>query len=464
MTHKKELFKPLEEGKIKLYVCGITVYDYCHLGHARMAITYDYIVKFLKSQGWDVTFCRNITDIDDKIINKANENNESFYKLTERFIEEMNIDFSRLGCDKPTIEPKATDFISNMQTITQLLINKGHAYVASNNDVYFSVDSFPNYGSLSNRKVEDMQSMGETIDGVTKKNVFDFALWKSSKPNEPFWNLPWGKSRPGWHLECSAMAHSHLGETIDIHGGGLDLKFPHHENEIAQSECAFNKTFANNWMHVGFINVDGKKMSKSLGNYITIKDSLKKYHPEVIRLFILSSHYRQPINYSEQSLIQFKNILRNVYSFYQKHNIEYNIKSYDYEYNEMVSNSELINKFNQCISDDFNTVDAINVMHNIISIIQSTNDEYVKSFKIAELDYIGNIFGLFQDTPENFLLYGVSQRPLKSDIIKAIEDRNIARINNDYKLADHLRDYLKNNHVIVEDKDNGSYLWHYHIN
>lgn len=463
MTHKKEIFKPIEDGKIKLYVCGITVYDVCHLGHARMAIVYDYIVKFLRYQGWEVKFCRNITDIDDKIINKANEHGENYLLLAERFIKEMTLDFSTLGCSNPDMEPRATHFISQMQDITQRLIDKNHAYVAENNDVYFSVESFQRYGMLSNRKIEDMKSMGESIDGVKKKNPFDFALWKSSKPNEPFWKLPWGNLRPGWHLECSAMAHANLGVTIDIHGGGLDLKFPHHENEIAQSECAFGTTFANNWMHVGFINVDGKKMSKSLGNYITIKDALKKYHPEVIRLFVLSSHYRQPINYIESSLKQFKIILENVYSFYQKYNIEYNYISNDYEFNEMVANSSSIKKFNKCMSDDFNTVDALNVMYEIISDMQSTDDNYIRTFKVAELDYIGNIFGLFKDSVDNFLLYGIDDRPSKNDIVKAIEDRSIARFNRDYALADYLREYLTNNHVVVEDKCNGEYLWHYRV-
>lgn len=462
-TKEKEQFRPNKKGEIALYVCGITVYDNCHIGHARMAIVYDYIVKFLRTQGWNVRYIRNITDIDDKIINRANESGESILDLTSRFIEEMKCDFNKLGCISPDDEPKATAHIHEMQNIIRILLEKRHAYVAENGDVYFSVDSFSNYGKLSGRKVEDMMSTGDAIEGVTKKNPFDFVLWKSAKPLEPFWQSEWGNGRPGWHIECSAMSTSKLGNNIDIHGGGLDLLFPHHENEIAQSECAFDTKFVNYWMHVGFINVDGKKMSKSLGNYVTIKDALKKYHPEVIRLFMLSSHYRQPINYCENTLNQMKSVLTRVYSFYQKNDLQFNQISYDYEFNDLVKKSSQINKFNKSMSNDFNTIDSISIMHEVIEEMLSTNDEYIRSFKIAQLDYMGDVFGIFKDSPKEFLLYSLNCNLSEREILECIEKRAVAKFNKDFALADYLRDHLSSNNVIIEDNRNGKTTWFYGV-
>lgn len=281
-THSKVRFQPIKANEIGIYVCGITVYDYCHIGHARTMIAFDYIVRFLRSQSWNVRYVRNITDIDDKIIQRANENHESIYDLTSRFIDAMHEDFHALGCLDPDAEPKATDHIQDIQGITQTLLDKGFAYQSQNGDVYFSVENYPAYGRLSRRKLEGMQAgASERVGLVNEKNhPFDFVLWKAAKPNEPVWQSPWGDGRPGWHIECSAMSMCHLGEHFDIHGGGGDLIFPHHENEVAQSEAASGKKYVNYWLHTGFITVDGEKMSKSLGNFLTIRDALKPITPK----------------------------------------------------------------------------------------------------------------------------------------------------------------------------------------
>lgn len=294
---KKVEFVPRKEGHIDMYVCGMTVYDYCHIGHARVMVAFDYIIRFLRSQGWNVKYVRNITDIDDKIIKRANENGESITALTDRFIQAMNEDAENLGCLHPDEAPRATDFIPQMQNMIGNLVDKGTAYPSSNGDVYFEVEKFAKYGRLSGRKLEDMQAgASERVDvEVEKKHPFDFVLWKHAKENEPSWASPWGNGRPGWHIECSAMSTCCLGNHFDIHGGGSDLTFPHHENEIAQSEASTGEQYVNYWMHVGFINVDGEKMSKSLGNFFTIRDVMDKFHPEVIRYFIVSSHYRSPV-------------------------------------------------------------------------------------------------------------------------------------------------------------------------
>ena len=312
---KKVEFVPRKEGQIDLYVCGMTVYDYCHIGHARTVVAFDYIIRFLRSQGWKVKYIRNITDIDDKIIKRANENGESISSLTSRFIDAMNEDFAKLGCLAPDEAPKATDYINQMQNMIGTLVEKGTAYPANNGDVYFEVEKFAKYGRLSGRKLEDMQAgASERVDvEVEKKHPFDFVLWKHAKENEPSWASPWGNGRPGWHIECSAMSTCCLGNHFDIHGGGADLSFPHHENEIAQSEAATGEQYVNYWMHAGFINVDGEKMSKSLGNSFTLRAVIEKLHPEVVRYFIVSSHYRSPVNYSDVALKEAKNTLMRFY-------------------------------------------------------------------------------------------------------------------------------------------------------
>jgi cysteinyl-tRNA synthetase len=314
-SRRKERFEPRVAGQIGLYVCGMTVYDYCHIGHARVMVSFDVMVRFLRSQQWQVKYVRNITDIDDKIINRANENGETIGQLTDRFIEAMNEDADRLGCLRPDEAPRATEYIDQMQGMIGTLIDKQHAYAAPSGDVYYAVESFPSYGRLSGRKLDDMQAGASNRVEVDedKRHPFDFVLWKAAKPQEPAWASPWGAGRPGWHIECSAMSTCCLGNGFDIHGGGGDLMFPHHENEIAQSEGATGETYVNTWMHVGFVNVDGEKMSKSLGNFFTIRDVMKEFVPEVIRYFIVASHYRSPLNFSDKALKDAKLALSRFY-------------------------------------------------------------------------------------------------------------------------------------------------------
>ncbi len=314
LSRQKEEFKPIEAGKVSMYVCGMTVYDLCHVGHARVMVVFDMVARHLRNIGFDVTYVRNITDIDDKIINRANENNESITELTERFIDAMNEDSDALGVVRPDVEPKATEHMQQIIDMISNLIDKKYAYVGSNNDVYFDVSSFDNYGKLSGKNTDELRA-GERVEVQTEKDdPLDFVLWKSAKPEEPSWESPWGDGRPGWHIECSAMSTHCLGNHFDIHGGGQDLQFPHHENEIAQSVCSTDAAFANVWMHNGFVRIDEEKMSKSLGNFFTVREVLKDYQPEVIRFFILSSHYRSPLNYSIDNLEEAKAALSGLYT------------------------------------------------------------------------------------------------------------------------------------------------------
>ncbi len=302
LTKQKEIFEPVEPGKIKIYVCGMTVYDYNHIGHARSFIIFDVIVRYLRSQDFDVTYVRNITDVDDKIINRANENNEACEALTERFIQAMHEDDKALDILPPDQEPRATHYMPQIIDLIKTLVKKEYGYVTSTGDVFFHVRRFKEYGKLSHRDLEKLIAGARVEIGENKKDPLDFSLWKPAKPGEPSWDSPWGQGRPGWHIECSAMSASLLGQPFDIHGGGMDLKFPHHENEIAQSEAACDKAFANIWMHAGLLQINKEKMSKSLGNFLTIREVLEEHHPEILRYFMLSSHYRSPANYSEESL------------------------------------------------------------------------------------------------------------------------------------------------------------------
>ena len=308
LTARKQPLQPLVAGKLGMYVCGMTVYDYCHIGHARVMVAFDMVVRWLSQLGYDVNYVRNITDIDDKIIARAIENNEDIGTLTQRFTKAMHDDAATLGCLSPDAEPRATDHIDEMQQMITTLIEGDYAYAADNGDVYYAVDSFADYGKLSKRKLNEMQAGSRVEVENIKRNPFDFVLWKAAKAGEPQWTSPWGQGRPGWHIECSAMSTKCLGNTFDIHGGGHDLQFPHHENEIAQSEAATGCEYANNWMHVGFINVDGEKMSKSLGNFFTIREVTNKYHPETVRFFLLSSHYRSQVNFSDSALDEAHNL------------------------------------------------------------------------------------------------------------------------------------------------------------
>lgn len=452
-TRSKEHFEPIVANEIKLYVCGITVYDYCHIGHARTMIAFDLIVRFLRSQGWKVKYIRNITDIDDKIIHKAQDNHESIGKLTDRFIQAMHKDFHTLGCLSPDAEPKATDSIQDIQTLFQ----KKYAYQTSNGDIYFSVESYPDYGRLSGRKLADMQAgASQRVNIETEKHhPFDFVLWKASKPNEPFWQSPWGNGRPGWHIECSAMSMCHLGNHFDIHGGGGDLIFPHHENEIAQSEAATGEKYVNYWLHTGFINVKGEKMSKSLGNFLTIRDAFKSYHPEVIRLLMISSHYRSPIDFSDHILKDTQKVLSR---FYQAiFHAQPFITSKDDAIKTELNSNPFIQKFNQAMNDDFNTPEALVVCFDLlkqlnIALKEENQENVIKNYQL--LLWIGNILNIFQYDPEKILKYSASEQdsPLSDqEIQEAILARNTARTNKQYALADQIRQKLLKSGILLED-------------
>ena len=400
LSRDKQTFIPIEAGKVRMYVCGMTVYDYCHLGHARVMVIFDMISRWLRASNYQVTYVRNITDIDDKIIKRANENNETIGMLTQRFIDAMDEDSARLGIIRPDIEPRATEYIDSMIAMISALIEKGHAYLASNGDVFYSVRSFANYGKLSGKSLDDLRA-GERIEvDAHKKDAMDFVLWKSAKPNEPSWDSPFGanggKGRPGWHIECSAMSSSLLGAHFDIHGGGQDLQFPHHENEIAQSEAAnFDSThshdgkpcqMANYWMHNGFVRVDDEKMSKSLGNFFTIREVLKKYDAEVVRFFILRAHYRSPLNYSDQHLDDAKLALTRLYTALRGHVVTDVVINWQHPQ---------ATRFKEALDDDFNTPEAMAALFDLAR-TKSTES-------IALLKSLGGLLGLLQRGSDEFL-------------------------------------------------------------
>ena len=457
---KKVEFVPRKAGHIDMYVCGMTVYDYCHIGHARVMVAFDYIIRFLRSQGWEVKYVRNITDIDDKIIKRANENGETIQALTDRFIQAMNEDAYRLGCLEPDEAPRATEYIDQMQNMIGKLVDNGSAYPATNGDVYFQVEQFNKYGRLSGRKLDDMQAgASDRVDvEVDKKHPFDFVLWKHAKENEPFWNSPWGKGRPGWHIECSAMSTCCLGNHFDIHGGGSDLLFPHHENEIAQSEAATGEQYVNYWMHVGFINVDGEKMSKSLGNFFTIRDVMEKFHPEVIRYFIVSSHYRSPVNFSDVALKEAKTALTRFYHAF---------KAYQQQFNEELTDhfSQIhLERFNTAMCDDFNTAEAMAVLFELAKelnrALKEENAEQAKVF-YSTLRHLTNILGLVQHNVDDFLRSDIGQEALglsESEIEEFIQQRVDAKKAKDFTKADSIRQNLLDQGVVLEDTRQGT-LW-----
>lgn len=461
---RKVEFVPKEAGQIGLYVCGMTVYDYCHIGHARVMVAFDYIVRFLRSQGWQVNYVRNITDIDDKIIKRASENNESIGELTARFIDAMNDDAARLGCLPPNEAPKATEYIDQMQGMISTLIDKKHAYAADNGDVYYAVDSFATYGRLSGRKLEDMQAgASERTDvEVDKKNPFDFVLWKAAKANEPAWQSPWGNGRPGWHIECSAMSTCCLGNNFDIHGGGGDLLFPHHENEIAQSEGATGETYVNNWMHVGFVNVDGEKMSKSLGNFFTIREVMQKFMPEVIRYFIVASHYRSPINFSDTALKEAKQALSRFYNTLKLVEEQTAIAAISADnLIDMASNGYVL-RFNAAMCDDFNTPEALAVLFELAREANRAlnQQDLEQAAQLAGiLKYLGSILGLLQQSPKDFL-HGnaddAEQGLSEQQVLKAIEARQQAKLDKDYAKADQIRQELLAQGIVLEDAKTGT--------
>jgi cysteinyl-tRNA synthetase len=449
LTRTKEEFKPIVPGKVGMYVCGITVYDLCHIGHARFMLVFDTVVRYLRSRDYEVNYIRNITDIDDKIINRANENGEDIDALTTRYIEAMNEDTEALFMLRPDHEPRATEHIDQIIQIIEQLIEKDYAYAADNGDVYFAVNNYSDYGQLSGKKIDELRAGERVAVDEGKKDPLDFVLWKSSKPNEPSWDSPWGPGRPGWHIECSAMSIHALGEEFDIHGGGQDLQFPHHENEIAQSCCATDKGFARLWMHNGFVRVDDEKMSKSLDNFFTVREVLKKFQAEVIRFFILSSHYRSQLNYSDIHLEEAKASLEGLYIALR------DIPATD----DDSTNESFIDRFNEVMDDDFNTPKAFALLHELAREINRASDKSSEEVaKLANtLRYIGSLLGLLQSDPAEYLQSGAGEEGLSSDEIDdLINQRTEARKNKDFAESDRIRDLLSNNGIALEDNTEGT--------
>ncbi len=460
-TRRKALFVPRVAGHIGLYACGMTVYDYCHIGHARVMVSFDFMRRFLRAQGWHVKFVRNITDIDDKIIQRAQENQETITELTERFITEMNQDAAALGCLPPDEAPRATDYIDQMQQMIGTLIQKQHAYVSSDGDVYYAVESFPQYGRLSGRKLEDNQAGASQRVAVErhKKHPFDFVLWKAAKPAEPSWPSPWGAGRPGWHIECSAMSTCCLGNHFDIHGGGGDLMFPHHENEIAQSEAATGEQYANYWMHVGFVNVDGEKMSKSLGNFFTIRDVMQQFAPEVIRYFIVASHYRSPLNFSDMALKDAKIALTRFYQTLKLVPNDAVVGERD-QYLPVIQQTQ--QRFIAAMNDDFNTPEALAVLFEITREINrelNAGQAGVVQALALHLRQLAAMLGLLDQDPVTFLQGSVdtgSHVLSDTEINAQIAARQAAKAARDFAQADQIRKDLLAAGVVLEDGREGT--------
>ena len=443
LTNQKEDFVSINEGEVGMYVCGMTVYDNCHLGHARAMMAFDILARYLRYQNYKVNFVRNITDIDDKIIERANENNETIDALTDRTIASMHEDFSKLGLELPTNEPRATDHIEGMIKMINGLIDKGHAYHSESGDVFFAVRTFPEYGKLSNKNIDDLNPGARIKEDDSKKDPLDFVLWKSAKPNEPSWDSPWGLGRPGWHIECSVMSLENLGEHFDIHGGGPDLLFPHHENEIAQSECASDHKFANYWMHSGLLKINGEKMSKSLGNFAMLKDLYDSYHPEVIRYYLISSHYRSSLNFDNESLDQARSALTRLYQALLLAPAE-----------ETDLHDESISEFIKSMNDDLNTPEALSTLFGLAKLINNSQNVQEQSMYSSTMKELGQVLGLLHENSDAFLQYGAS---LSDDEIEAqIQQRNEARKANDFQKADQIRDDLAEQGILLDDSTEGT--------
>ena len=447
LSGKKEDLSPAESGKISIYVCGMTVYDDCHIGHARTFLSFDMIVRYLRSKNIEVNYIRNITDVDDKILMRAEETKQDPSVLTNRYVERMTSDFNALGMISPDKEPRATENIQIILELINKLIEGGYAYYEGK-DVYFSVESFPNYGKLSNQKMDEILSGARIEIDKEKKNPVDFVLWKRSDEGLA-WDSPWGKGRPGWHIECSAMSMDALGESFDIHAGGSDLKFPHHENEIAQSESATGNKFAKYWMHTGPLRIDKKKMSKSLDNFLTIRDALKNYPYEVIRYFLLSSHYRSPVNYSETALEEAKAALDRLYT---------SLHDVDISDEGEAAKSSHTEQFQQAMDDDFNVPEALAVLFDLAKAVnkaKETGDQERIKLLVNELVHLSKPLGLLQQDPEVFLKSGVNVK--ESEIEALIDKREKARDSGDYSAADGIRDQLFEQNIILEDSKEGTF-------
>ena len=468
MSGKKEDFQPLVPGKVGMYVCGVTVYDYCHIGHARANIVFDVIFRYLQFAGYETTYVRNYTDVDDKIINRANERGIQSQELAEEFIKAFDEDMDSLGLVKPSHEPRATEYIQKIIEITQQLIDKEMAYESAG-DVYYSVDKFPDYLKLSKRNMEEMQAGARVTPGEQKRNPMDFALWKAVKPGEPSWESPWGAGRPGWHIECSAMSSSLLGDSFDIHGGGRDLIFPHHENEIAQSEGASGKPFVKYWLHNGFVNVDQEKMSKSLGNFFTIRDILKTYDAEVVRFFILSAHYRSPIDFSDQNLAEAQSGLRRFYEALESAEMATD----GVDLTDIVSEEgmKVEAKFREAMDDDFNTAlaiahlfDGVRTMNRLVAtkkfrkkpeLVAQVRDLHTTILRL------GDVIGLYRSQPTAWLekvkLVGLAKLDItQEEIEELIEKRLQARVEKDFSRGDEIRNELEGKGILLLDTREGT--------
>ncbi|MGM0782939.1 MAG: cysteine--tRNA ligase [Pseudomonadota bacterium] len=448
LTRRKERFTPIEPGRVRMYVCGMTVYDYCHLGHARVMVAFDVITRYLRWRGYDVDYVRNITDIDDKILRRAEENGESIAALTERMIAAMREDEARLKVLRPDHEPRATRHVSDIIAMVETLIGKGYAYAADNGDVYYRVRKFESYGKLNNRDPDEMRSGARIEVGEFKEDPLDFVLWKAAKPGEASWPSPWGEGRPGWHIECSAMSKCCLGETFDIHGGGPDLTFPHHENEIAQSEAANDKPFVHTWMHAGAVRVNHEKMSKSLGNFFTIREVLEHHDPEVVRYLLVASHYRSPINYAPESLSEARRSLERFYNA---------LDGVTPAAGEV--DSRFAERFTAAMDDDFNTPEALSVLFELARELNRAKQETPEQAPAlaAELRRLGDVLGLLDQEPSYFLRGGEAALPLPEAEIEArIAARAEAKKARDFATADAIRDELAALGILLKDSREGT--------
>lgn len=469
LTRAKEPFETIEPNKVRMYVCGPTVYDSAHIGHARAVVTFDVIVRYLRARGYEVTYVRNFTDIDDKIIQKANQTGASCLEVAERYIAEFHRDMDALYVERPSMEPRATEYIADIIRIVERLIAAGFAYVLDG-DVYFSVETFAEYGKLSKRKLDQMEAGARVDVDDRKRNPFDFALWKSSKPDEPWWESPWGRGRPGWHIECSAMSSTLLGETIDIHGGGMDLIFPHHENEIAQSEAAFGKTFVRYWMHNGFVNINSEKMSKSLHNFLTVREALENHHPETIRMFLISSHYRSPIDFTPKSMEEAESGVERIYATLQR--LETVLKTSGPP--DAVPRGETWTRFCEAMDDDFNTAKAVGILFDTVRSINRLLDEHPErpedsvcdllNVQWGDLLAVGRILGVMNERPADYFERKkqnvLEKKGVDTTFIEGkIAERREARKAKQWQQADAIRKELEAMGVSLEDRPDGTTEW-----
>jgi len=465
LTKSKETFEPVVPGQVRIYVCGPTVYDSCHVGHARSVVVFDVVVRYLRAMDYQVTYIRNFTDVDDKIINRANTVGMDTVQLAETYISEFHRDMDALNVIRADQEPRVTEHIDDIIDIIESLLEKKAAYLVDG-DVFYAVETFNDYGKLSGRKLSDMVAGSRVEINENKRNPFDFVLWKAAKPGEPSWPSPWGEGRPGWHIECSAMSSRFLGETFDIHGGGKDLIFPHHENEIAQSEAAHGKPFARYWMHNGFVNIDNEKMSKSLNNFLMIKDIVQSYHPETVRLFLLSSHYRSPIDFSDQNLKESEKALDKIYGVRKRLDQEAGIADAG---DEAASSNHWL-AFCEAMDDDFNTAKGVGILFNLVKEANRILDEEGQSMKAmdtlasltADLERIGGILGILQQSWQSFSEERANSQlqnmTVSAEAIDAlVAERAAARKNKDWKRADEIRDQLDQAGILLEDKGDGTH-------